>query len=87
MISISDALTQYLSQTTRLEGQYVRAEIVTKTGVKYEISDDEFSGGTIRLNKKSVSGSSFDIGECYINEVSLTIIDKNGKYIDSFDNA
>lgn len=87
MISISDALTQYLSQTTRLEGQYVRAEIVTKTGVKYEISDDEFSGGTIRLNKKSVSGSSFDIGECYINEVSLTIIDKNGKYTDSFDNA
>lgn len=87
MITISDALNKYLSSTTRLEGQYVRAEITTKSGVKYIISDDEFSGGTIKLNKKSVSGSSFDIGECYINDVSLTIIDKNNKYSDSFDNA
>lgn len=87
MINISEALTEYLSSTTRLLGQYVRVEITTKYGVKYTINDAELSGGSIKLSKKSVSGSTFDIGECYINEVSLTIIDKTNKFSGSFDNA
>lgn len=87
MISISDNLNEYLNKTTRLEGQYVRAEIITKSGVKYLISDDELSGGTVKLNKKSVSGSSFDIGECYINNATITIIDKKNKFSDNFNNA
>lgn len=87
MINISEALTEYLSSTTRLLGQYVRVEITTKYGVQYTINDAELSGGSIKLSKKSVSGSTFDIGECYINEVSLTIIDKTNKFSESFDNA
>ena len=67
MITISDALNDYLNNTTRLEGQYVRIDIKTKTGKNYSISDDELRGGTVKIEKKSVSGSSFDIGECYIN--------------------
>lgn len=87
MISISDNLNEYINKTTRLRGQYVRAEITTKTGVNYSISDDELSGGTVKLNKKSVSGSSFDIGECYINNATITIIDKTNKFSDNFNNA
>lgn len=87
MIGISDKLNEYLCSTTRLEGQYVRAEITTKSGIIYSVTDDELSGGSVKLNKKSVSGSSFDIGECYINDVTLTIIDKDNKYSESLDNA
>lgn len=87
MITISDALNEYLNNTTRLEGQYVRADITTKSGKSYSISDEELSGGTVKINKKSVSGSSFDIGECYINDATITIIDKSNKYSDNFNNA
>lgn len=87
MITISDALNEYLNNTTRLEGQYVRIDIRTKTGTSYSISDDELRGGTIKIEKKSVSGSSFDIGECYINNATITIIDKANKYSDNFNNA
>lgn len=87
MIDISNALNEYLNKTTRLEGQYVRAEIKTKSGINYSISDDELSGGTVKIEKKSVSGSSFDIGECYINNATITIIDKANKYSENFNNA
>ena len=87
MISISDALNDYLNSTIRLEGQYVRINITTKSGKSYSISDDELRGGTVKINKKSVSGSSFDIGECYINDATITIIDKSNKYSDNFNNA
>lgn len=87
MITISDALNEYLNNTTRLEGQYVRIDITTKEGRNYSISDDELRGGTIKIEKKSVSGSSFDIGECYINNATITIIDKANKYSDNFNNA
>ena len=87
MITISDALNEYLNNTTRLEGQYVRIDIRTKTGISYSISDDELRGGTVKIEKKSVSGSSFDIGECYINNATITIIDKTNKYSDNFNNA
>ena len=87
MITISDALNGYLNNTTRLEGQYVRIDIRTKTGTSYSISDDELRGGTVKIEKKSVSGSSFDIGECYINNATITIIDKENKYPDNFNNA
>ena len=87
MITISDALNDYLNNITRLEGQYVRIDITTKEGRNYSISDDELRGGTVKIEKKSVSGSSFDIGECYINNATITIIDKANKYSDNFNNA
>ena len=87
MIEISDALNEYLTSTTRLEGQYLRAVITTKTGVVYNISDEDLSSGSVKLNRKSVSGSSFDLGECYINDITITLIDKDGKYSESLDNA
>ena len=87
MITISNALNEYLNNTTRLEGQYVRVDITTKSGKSYSISDEELSGGTVKINKKSVSGSSFGIGECYINDATITIIDKSNKYSDNFNNA
>lgn len=85
MISISDALMEYLSKTTREEGQYVRAEIRTSTGVLYSISDDDLSGGTVKVSKKSVSGNCFSIGECYINEMSMTVIDKENRFKEPLD--
>ena len=87
MIKISDALNKYLTSTTRLEGQYVRAVITTKSGVVYNISDEDLSSGSVKLNRKSVSGSSFDLGECYINDITITLLDKDGKYTESLDNA
>lgn len=87
MIAISNTLNEYLNNTTRLEGQYIRIEIKTKTGVTYTITDKELSGGTVKINKVSVSGSSFDIGECYINNISFTILDKTNKYSSNFNNA
>lgn len=87
MIKISDALNKYLTSTTRLEGQYVRAVITTKSGVVYNISDEDLSSGSVKLNRKSVSGSSFDLGECYINDITITLLDKSGKYTESLDNA
>lgn len=87
MIKISDALNKYLTSTTRLEGQYVRAVITTKSGVVYNISDEDLSSGSVKLNRRSVSGSSFDLGECYINDITLTLLDKEGKYTESLDNA
>lgn len=87
MVKISDALNKYLTSTTRLEGQYVRAVITTKSGVVYNISDEDLSSGSVKLNRKSVSGSSFDLGECYINDITITLLDKSGKYTESLDNA
>lgn len=87
MITISDALNDYLNSTTRLEGQYVRVEIKTKSGVVYNITDEDINGGSVKLDRKSVSGSTFDIGECYINYVTLSVIDKNNKYPDKLDNS
>ena len=87
MIKISDDLMNYLNSTDKGAGQYVRVEILTKSGKSYSISDEELSGGTVKINKKSVSGSSFDIGECYINDATITIIDKSNKYSDNFNNA
>ena len=87
MIKLSDDLMNYLNSTDKGVGQYVRVEILTKSGKSYSISDEELSGGTVRINKKSVSGSSFDIGECYINDATITIIDKSNKYSDNFNNA
>lgn len=87
MINISDSFLAYLNSTTRLEGQYVRIEITTKSGIKYIVSDEDLISGSLKLNRKSVSGSTFDIGEAYINELSFTIIDKVGKFSGSFDNA
>lgn len=87
MIKISDTLNRYLTSTTRLEGQYLRMVITTKSGVVYNISDEDLHSGSVKLNRKSVSGSSFDIGECYINDITVTLIDKNGKYSESLDNA
>ena len=87
MIKISDALNKYLVSTTRLEGQYLKVVITTKSGTTYTISDSQLNSGSVKLERKSVSGSSFDIGECYINNITITLLDKEGHYSESLDNA
>ena len=87
MIEISKTLNEYLTSTTRLEGQYLKVVITTKSGIVYTISDSELNSGSVKLERKSVSGSSFDIGECYINNITITLLDKEGRYSESFDNA
>lgn len=87
MIEISNALNEYLTSTTRLDGQYLKVVITTKSGITYNISDSELLSGSVKLERKSVSGSSFDIGECYINSITMTLIDKTGRYSESLDNA
>ena len=87
MIKISDDLMNYLNSTDKGAGQYVRIEIVTKNGTTYTINDEDLNGGSVKISKKSVSGNYFDIGECYINELSLTILDKGNKIRESLDNA
>ena len=87
MIKISDALEKYLTSTTRLEGQYLKVRITTKSGTTYTISDSQLNSGSVKLERKSVSGSSFDIGECYINNITITLLDKEGRYSESLDNA
>lgn len=87
MLSVSEAMLDYLNSTIRLEGQYIRIEVTTKSGISYKFTDDDLVSGSLKLERKSVSGSTFDIGEAYINYLSFTILDKDGKYSGSFDNA
>lgn len=87
MIKISDALNKYLTSTTRLEGQYLKVVIRTKSGTTYTISDSQLGSGSVKLERKSVSGSSFDIGECYINNITITLLDREWHYSESLDNA
>lgn len=79
MIPISDDLLSYLSNTTRGVGQYVRVELTTKDKQEFVFRDSDLQKGGLSVVKKSVSGSSFDIGECYINNLTMTVIDKDNK--------
>ena len=72
MISGSSALYNYLNQNIREEGQEIEIKI-SKSGRTYTITDDDLVASSVKITKKSVSGASFDIGECYVDSATFTI--------------
>lgn len=72
MISASKALYNYFNQNIREEGQEIEIKIF-KSGTTYTITDGDLVSSSVKITKKSVSGASFDIGECYVDNVTFTI--------------
>ena len=72
MISASSALYNYFNQNIREEGQEIEIKI-SKSGRTYTITDDDLVASSVKITKKSVSGASFDIGECYVDSATFTI--------------
>ena len=72
MINASNSLYNYFNQNIREEGQEIEIKI-SKSGKTYTITDDDLVASSVKITKKSVSGASFDIGECYVDSVTFTI--------------
>ena len=72
MIGASEGLYNYFNQNIREEGQEIEIKI-TKGAKSYTITDDDLVASSVKITKKSVSGASFDIGECYVDSVTFTI--------------
>ena len=72
MIGASEKLYNYFNQNIREEGQEIEIKI-TKGEKVYTITDDDLVASSVKITKKSVSGASFDIGECYVDSVTFTI--------------
>lgn len=74
MIDASDALIQYYNSTVRATGQFIKIVITTLSNTVYTLTDEAFVSGSVKINKKSISSSNFDIGEVYINDASFTVL-------------
>ena len=72
MIGASEGLYNYFNQNIREEGQEIEIKI-TKGEKVYTITDDDLVASSVKITKKSVSGASFDIGECYVDSATFTI--------------
>ena len=72
MIGASEGLYNYFNQNIREEGQEIEIKI-TKGAKSYTITDDDLVASSVKIVKKSVSGASFDIGECYVDSATFTI--------------
>lgn len=72
MIGASAKLYNYFNQNIREEGQEIEIKI-TKGEKVYTITDDDLVASSVKITKKSVSGASFDIGECYVDSATFTI--------------
>ena len=72
MIGASEKLYNYFNQNIREEGQEIEIKI-TKGEKVYTITDDDLVVSSVKITKKSVSGASFDIGECYVDSATFTI--------------
>lgn len=72
MINASNSLYNYFNQNIREEGQEIEIKI-SKSGRTYTITDDDIVASSVKITKKSVSGASFDIGECYVDSATFTI--------------
>ena len=72
MIGASKKLYNYFNQNIREEGQEIEIKI-TKGEKVYTITDDDLVASSVKITKKSVSGASFDIGECYVDSATFTI--------------
>ena len=72
MIGASEGLYNYFNQNIREEGQEIEIKI-TKGAKSYTIIDDDLVASSVKIIKKSVSGASFDIGECYVDSATFTI--------------
>ena len=72
MINASNSLYNYFNKNIREEGQEIEIKI-SKSGKTYTITDDDLVASSVKIIKKSVSGASFDIGECYVDSATFTI--------------
>ena len=72
MINASNSLYNYFNKNIREEGQEIEIKI-SKSGKTYTITDDDLVASSVKITKKSVSGASFDIGECYVDSTTFTI--------------
>ena len=72
MIGASKGLYNYFNKNIREEGQEIEIKI-TKGANSYTITDDDLVASSVKITKKSVSGASFDIGECYVDSATFTI--------------
>ena len=72
MIGASEGLYNYFNQNIREEGQEIEIKII-KGAKSYTITDDDLVASSVKIIKKSVSGASFDIGECYVDSATFTI--------------
>ena len=72
MIGASEGLYNYFNKNIREEGQEIEIKI-TKGAQSYTITDDDLVASSVKITKKSVSGASFDIGECYVDSATFTI--------------
>lgn len=72
MINASNSLYNYFNKNIREEGQEIEIKI-SKNGKTYTITDDDLVASSVKIIKKSVSGASFDIGECYVDSATFTI--------------
>ena len=72
MIGASEGLYNYFNQNIREEGQEIEIKI-TKGAKSYTITDNDLVASSVKIIKKSVSGASFDIGECYVDSATFTI--------------
>ena len=72
MIGASEGLYNYFNQNIREEGQEIEIKII-KGAKSYTITDDDLVASSVKITKKSVSGASFDIGECYVDSATFTI--------------
>ena len=72
MIGASKKLYNYFNKNIREEGQEIEIKI-TKGEKVYTITDDDLVASSVKITKKSVSGASFDIGECYVDSATFTI--------------
>lgn len=74
MLPHSNDLLQYYLQTSRGVGQFIRIEVYIGSTVVYEFDDDSIISGSVSIDKKSVSKSSFSIGEVYIGEAKFSVL-------------
>lgn len=87
MLPASQALIDYLNSNIRDHGQYMRVVLTTPAGTIYTISDEDLVKGSFQITRSAVSGNALSIGECYINDVIFTVLDKQNRFNGNLDNS
>lgn len=77
MLKCSEELLNYYLQAERQIGMFVRAEIWQDEKKRYDILDSDIDSGSLRIDRKSCSKSTFDIGEIYNSNAKFTILNRN----------
>lgn len=74
MISVSEAMLNYINSPIREMGQYLTIKFYLQDDSIVDIDDEHLLKGSVKLTKKACSGSSFSIGECYLSSLTFTIL-------------